>query len=249
MSLEQAAAALPQTRRWIEAILRRVIPFLGDDSLDILELGAAQGRALIALDELGHRASGVEPWTDAVLVAQQLAQKRGAAISIEQGTAEAIPFPAESFDLVIATSVVEHVQDLDRTLEEVFRVLRPGGIFWFSAASARCPRQNEIRGFPAFGWYPDMVKQRIMRWAKESKPHLIGGTEHPAIHWFTPSKARRVLERAGFVEVWDRWDLRRPEDDEGIRRRLAEALKRRPLLRPIADVLVSGCSYAARKPA
>jgi ubiquinone/menaquinone biosynthesis C-methylase UbiE len=38
-----------------------------------------------------------------------------------------LPFPAESFDMVISRSVVEHLEDPPRVFREFFRVLRPGG--------------------------------------------------------------------------------------------------------------------------
>lgn len=43
-----------------------------------------------------------------------------------------MPFDIGSFDCVIATEVLEHVPDIDQYLMEVKRVLRPGGIFFFT---------------------------------------------------------------------------------------------------------------------
>jgi SAM-dependent methyltransferase len=40
-----------------------------------------------------------------------------------------IPFPDSSFDLVVSNQVIEHVEDLDLTLREINRVLKPGGCF------------------------------------------------------------------------------------------------------------------------
>jgi SAM-dependent methyltransferase len=45
------------------------------------------------------------------------------------GTVERLPFAAESFDLVTANMVVEHVQNPSLLFREVTRVLRPGGRF------------------------------------------------------------------------------------------------------------------------
>jgi SAM-dependent methyltransferase len=46
---------------------------------------------------------------------------------VRQGDICAMPFPDSSFDFVLATDVIEHVEDDGRALEEIYRVLAPGG--------------------------------------------------------------------------------------------------------------------------
>jgi hypothetical protein len=99
-----------------------------------------------------------------------------------------------------------------------------------------------------FGWYPNPIKLRIMEWAKHNRPELVGHSDRPAIHWFTPEKARRKLREAGFGEVFDRWDLRQPDEESGLRRSILQLVKTSGLARWVADVVVPGCSYAAIKP-
>jgi SAM-dependent methyltransferase len=41
-----------------------------------------------------------------------------------------LPFAADSFDAVLSCGVLEHVADPDRSLEEIRRILRPGGTFY-----------------------------------------------------------------------------------------------------------------------
>ena len=248
LTLEQAAAQFAETERWLGAIIRRMEPLVrAPRPWRVLDIGAAQGRGLIALSRLGHRASGVEPDRDAIEVSRQLAAREGVAVDMREGVAEAIPFADASFDLVIATSVLEHVGDLEASLREINRVLCVGGVFWFNSASAMCPRQMEIARFPAFGWYPDRLKRRIMAWARDHRPALVGHTRHPAFHWFTPGKARRKLVEAHFGEVLDRWDLRRPDEDAGMRGQVIALIRRHRALRFMADVCVEGCAYAARR--
>jgi SAM-dependent methyltransferase len=234
--------------RWTSATLDRLEPWVhAPKPWRVLEIGAAHGHGLIALARLGHRACGVEPDREALAVARRLSEQEGVAIDLREGVAEAIPFPDGTFDLVIATSVLEHVDDLERSLREVHRVLRVGGMFWFNAASAMCPRQKEIHFFPAFGWYPDRLKRTIMAWARDHRPELVNHSRRPAFHWFTPGKARRKLEEARFAEVMDRWDLRRPGEDSGLRGRAVALFRRHRALRFLGDVCIGECAFAARR--
>jgi SAM-dependent methyltransferase len=247
-SLEFASTLLPQAREHARAVLDRVravhdLP----EGAAILDIGAAQGLFAVACAELGYRCVGVEPWTQAREVAGSIARSAGFDIEMLDGVAESLPVPAETFDFVHAMSVVEHVESVERTFAEIYRVLRPGGVFWFSTASSMCPMQNEIRGFPAFGWYPDPVKRAVMDWAIRARPDLIAHTTRPAYHWFTPRKAARLLRDAGFTRVLDRWELRQPAEGGRHYRCLLAAVKASSLIRTIADVCVPTCSYAAFK--
>lgn len=249
MTVEQASERLPDSEQRVSTILARLRPhLLVEPPLRVLDIGAAQGRSLIALRRIGHDPVGVEPWDEAREVARQLAERHGCPIDIRAGSAEAIPCDDDSFDVVLATSVMEHVRDLETSLREIHRVLRPGGLFWFTSPSALCPRQHEIAFFPLFGWYPDRLKKRLMIWTQHNRPQWVGYTDAPALHWFTPAKARRKLREAGFGEIWDRWDLRQADEDTGIRRRLLPLIRSHRLARLAADVVVTGCSYATRKP-
>jgi len=247
IDLEEAQDRLEISANWAKLVLARLEPYLPAGKLRILEVGAAQGRALVGLSRLGHEAYGIEPYAPAIKVADMLAAAENVRVDIREGRAEKIPFDARSFDLVLAFAVMEHVQDLEQSLREISRVLKPGGIFWFSSASSMCPRQFEIKGFPLFGWYPDRLKKKIMRWAVEHKPELVGHTENPALHWWTPQNAKRRLHEAGFDQIWDRWDIHLSQEASGWRRIATQYAKRHRIARRLGDLVVPGCSYAARK--
>ncbi len=63
-----------------------------------------------------------------------------------------IPFPDSSFDLVVNNQVMEHVADLDRTLAEIHRVLRPGGTLLSIFPSRDVWREGHI-GIPFSHWF------------------------------------------------------------------------------------------------
>jgi ubiquinone/menaquinone biosynthesis C-methylase UbiE len=68
--------------------------------------------------EIGH---GVEP-ADGMA---KIAEKRG--LVVKRGTAESLPFDAESFDTVVLNGIPSYVEDLEGAFREAHRVLRPGG--------------------------------------------------------------------------------------------------------------------------
>lgn len=53
-------------------------------------------------------------------------------VELVQGSAEMLPFPAAMFDAVISNGVVNLCPDKDRVFAQVYRVLRPGGVFSFA---------------------------------------------------------------------------------------------------------------------
>jgi SAM-dependent methyltransferase len=88
----------------------------------VLDVGCGQG-------ELAHRIA-TELRTAVVGVDQsarmvELTRKRG--VDARLGDVQALDFPEESFDCVVAAWMLFHVPDLDRGLGEIARVLRPAG--------------------------------------------------------------------------------------------------------------------------
>ena len=248
LSLEDAANRLASKERHVSTILRRIQRIRAlPQNATLLDVGCAQGQFLIACSKMGLNSVGVEPSPIAREVAARLAQREAVSIRLVAGVAEMLPIAPDSVDLVHMMSVVEHVKNAEATFREAYRVLKPGGVYWFFTASKMSPRQGEIRGFPCFGWYPDRLKRRIMNWAVRHRPHLVGHTNLPAINWFTPRKARRMLAEAGFNEVYDRWQLRLPCEGGRLYQTLLRLIRSNGVARVLADVVVPNCSYAAMK--
>ena len=241
-----AIGRLPALERDVAKLVERLRPHIPlEPGARVLDLGAAQGVFVAALARAGFDAVGVEPWDEARAVARDVGDQLGLDLELADGTAASIPFPDASFDLLHAQSVMEHVPDYHAAFREAHRVVKPGGGFWFMTTSALCPRQNEIRGFPLFPWYPGPLKRRIMDWAVENAPERVGHTTMPAYHWFTPRMARRALAEVGFSRVLDRWELKRDEELSGWRRQAFGLVRSRGPLKLGADVAVRDSAYLA----
>jgi SAM-dependent methyltransferase len=90
----------------------------------VLELGPGEGElAQRIVGELGAEVHAVDQSPRMV----ELTRARG--IDAVVGDAQQLPFASGAFDCVVAAWVLFHVRDLERTLLEVRRVLRPGGRF------------------------------------------------------------------------------------------------------------------------
>jgi 2-polyprenyl-6-hydroxyphenyl methylase/3-demethylubiquinone-9 3-methyltransferase len=74
---------------------------------------------------------GIDPIAAAVEAAKAHAAEEGLGIDYRVGGGEAIPLADRSVDCVVCVDVLEHVADLDRVLDEIARVLKPGGLFLF----------------------------------------------------------------------------------------------------------------------
>jgi SAM-dependent methyltransferase len=95
---------------------------VGDDPCDVLDLGAGTGKLTRSLVALGHRVTAVEPLDE--MRAELAAAVPG--ISAVKGSAEAIPLPDSSLDVVTSAQAF-HWFDHAAALPEIARVLRPGG--------------------------------------------------------------------------------------------------------------------------
>ena len=87
----------------------------------VLEVGCGEG-------ELAERLAAIV--TDVVAVDQSLRMvelTRGRGVDARVADVQELPFPDDSFDAVLAAWMLYHVDDLNRGLSEIRRVLRPGG--------------------------------------------------------------------------------------------------------------------------
>lgn len=120
---------------------------------DVLDLGCAGGFMAEALAGLGARVTGIDPAARAIEAARSHAAASGLDITYNVGVGEALPYPDQSFDIVVCVDVLEHVADLDKVLAEIERTLRPGGVFLYDTIN-----RNFVSSFVAVTMAEDVLR-------------------------------------------------------------------------------------------
>jgi SAM-dependent methyltransferase len=98
----------------------------------VLELGIGMGLNLALYDPAKvESVTGVDPAPELRAVAQAAPRDPRLVVEVEDGRAEALPFPDASFDCVVCTFTLCSVQGPGAALAEARRVLKPGGRFLY----------------------------------------------------------------------------------------------------------------------
>lgn len=121
----------PLIGRLYRARIKQALSLLNLNSASyksILEVGYGSGILLPILYSIGNSVYGIDLEADALKVKLNL-EKIGVHVKLTNGDIRNVDYPNESFDLVIAISVIEHIQEPQLIVKKVFNLLRHGGEF------------------------------------------------------------------------------------------------------------------------
>jgi len=143
-----------------EFCARWALEHCADGQATVLDYGCGSGQIVQLLRRQGCEGFGCDVFYaggDASGAVDPSLMAKGIVRRMEDG---AIPFETGFFDLVVNNQVMEHVEDLDRALAEIARVLKPGG-----KVLSVFPHQEVWReghsGIPFLHWFPRRSRTRV----------------------------------------------------------------------------------------
>ncbi len=195
------------------ALLRAVeCRFMGQVPLvhPVLDLGCGDGHfASVAYSEPID--VGLDPMDRDLREAR--ARRPEVYLDVVKGDATAIPFEDGAFATVVSNCVIEHIPDIETTLKEISRVLRPGGTFATTLPSEHYPdfllgsTVGRRIGLPRLGTAYGDFFNRISHhehvdpprvWAERFDAVGLDMVEHA--YYFSPA-AHRVFDMAHYIGI------------------------------------------------
>lgn len=142
-------------------------------SMKVLELGCGTGYFTKEIVKTGASVTAIDISPDLIKIAKNTLKCNNVAFKIEN--AFSTSFLDNSFDCVVGSSILHHLE-INEALNEVFRVLKPGGSMYFTEPNMMNPQIVLERNVPyirkKMGNSPD--ETAFFRWSLKKKLRNIG---------------------------------------------------------------------------
>jgi 2-polyprenyl-6-hydroxyphenyl methylase/3-demethylubiquinone-9 3-methyltransferase len=172
---------------------------LSPAGLRALDVGCGGGLLAEEFAGLGFAVTGVDPSERSLAAARTHAAQAGLPIEYRRASGEALPFAADSFDVVYCCDVLEHVADLVQVIRESARVLKPGGVYLYDTINRTLlSRLVVIQLLQEWHW-SRLMPPNLHDWRRFIRPkELAGLLEQNGLH---PAGLRGLKPRASPVAI------------------------------------------------
>jgi SAM-dependent methyltransferase len=231
---------VPQYERYLRFIgkARKV-----DAGTRMLEVGTGTGWFPILCKANGLQCKGLEISPQLIRFAMEMGEQAGIVPDIQLGNVEDLDMGAGQYDVIVASSVFEHVERWYDGLRSLYSALSPGGVLFFESTNKFCIRSGEYGALPFYSWLPDPLRYRFRIMVQGPEIMKLGID----FNQFRYPQLRRVLREIGFKTILDPVDLLEPEGMTGLKRSILVAARRSPAVRHLVLTFMEATTLVCTK--
>jgi SAM-dependent methyltransferase len=135
----------------------------------ILDIGCGLGVYVRKFREFGDRVCGID------IDPKRLREGAKTTPGLMLAVGEHLPFPDDSFDVIVLNEVIEHVTDDAATMREALRVIRPGGhiavyapnrLYPFETHGIYLGKRFVFGNIPFINWLPNPLRNKLVPHAR-----------------------------------------------------------------------------------
>lgn len=180
------------------------------DKARVLVIGSFLGTEAIAYALCGASVVAIDLDEAALALSSELAEKHGTHIEVHCIDGADTGFPDESFDYISCDQVLEHLprERQPVMLKEIWRLCKPGGLFWIDTPNQLSYKDNHDTGLPFIHWLPRSIKVPVARMLGRSVPSEESGFGFKQVHlhyYLSYFRFRRILASLGPYEFLSRY--------------------------------------------
>ncbi|MEC4684611.1 MAG: class I SAM-dependent methyltransferase [Nitrospirota bacterium] len=179
-------AAMCRFRRKYDVLQRKLGSYKNKTCLKVLDVGCHTGDMFFFLKDIASELHGLDVNANALKVARNRYDAKTTLCNLRAP----LPYKENYFDVVIASEIIEHIPDTDAFLDNLYRVMKPGGYLMLTTPNINTIH-NRLR-IP-FGLYPLHMSHR--------QPYPDNPKDIGHIRFFNATVLRSQLHEHGFIDV------------------------------------------------
>jgi ubiquinone/menaquinone biosynthesis C-methylase UbiE len=149
----------------------------------LLDLGCGWGFLFVPANAHGAIVFGIDPKKERAKISKMRLAMHGIDANLFSGIGENLPFKDDTFDVIHCSSVLEHVQDPLKVIDEMIRILKPGGLCKIRAPNYLFPYEPHYKLF-WIQFLPRTIAKLYLRLRGRPTPYLneINYTTYFLVH-------------------------------------------------------------------
>jgi glycosyltransferase involved in cell wall biosynthesis/ubiquinone/menaquinone biosynthesis C-methylase UbiE len=209
-----ATRSQPHTVEWFQEIeahrygeyapwLPQVMEFSRHGGEEVLEIGGGLGIDLAQFASHGSRVTDVDLSAGHLALAEEHFRLRGLTGRFVHHDGEDLPFADATFDLVYSNGVIHHTPNTRRMVDEIHRVLRPGG-----RVIVMVYAENSLHYWRNLVFYLGMKQRKLERLSMgeimSTSVEVTGNDARPLVKVYTRERLRRLFHAFDEVSIVQR---------------------------------------------